>query len=163
MMRLAAHIIRLIDRFYLPPIDRLVSRQVFRYGVCGAANMAWNLVLYAAVYNLLLGRRMVDLGVVAVSAHVAALILVFPVTFFNGFWLKRHVAFRCSPLSGRTQLGRYALSVGGSLLVNYGCLKFLVETCGIWPTPSEALATVVTTVYSYLAARYFTFRNALRE
>ena len=62
MMRLAAHIIRLIDRFYLPPIDRLVSRQVFRYGVCGAANMAWNLVLYAAVYNLLLGRRMVDLG-----------------------------------------------------------------------------------------------------
>lgn len=161
-MRVAVHIVRLIDRFYLPPLDRLVSRQVFRYGVCGAANMAWNMMLYAVFYNFLLGRRDLDLGFLVISAHVAALILVFPITFINGFWLNRHVAFRCSPLSGRTQLGRYALSVGGSLLLNYGCLKFLVETCGIWPTPSEALATVVTTVYSFLAAKYFTFRDAIR-
>lgn len=163
MMRFAAHIVRLIDRFYLPPLDRIVSRQVFRYGVCGVANMTWNLVLYAVFYNFILERSNIDLGVVVVSAHIAALILVFPITFFNGFWLNRYVAFRRSPLSGRTQLGRYALSVGGSLLVNYGCLKFLVETCGIWPTPSEAVATVVTTVYSYLAAKYFTFRDAIRE
>lgn len=163
MMRLSDCLVRLIDRLYLPPIDRIVSRQVFRYGVCGVANMGWNLVLYALFYNFLLGRRDLDLGWMTVSAHVAALILVFPITFFNGFWLNRHVAFRCSPLSGSTQLGRYALSVGGSLLVNYGCLKFLVETCGIWPTPSEALATVVTTVYSYLVAKYFTFRDAIRE
>lgn len=124
--------------------------------------MAWNMMLYAVFYNFLLGRRDLDLGFLVISAHVAALILVFPITFINGFWLNRHVAFRCSPLSGRTQLGRYALSVGGSLLLNYGCLKFLVETCGIWPTPSEALATVVTTVYSFLAAKYFTFRDAIR-
>lgn len=162
-MRPTAYIVRLIDRCYLPPLDRLVTRQVFRYGVCGAVNMGWNLVLYAVCYNFVLGRSNLDLGLVVVSAHVAALMLVFPITFLNGFWLNRHVAFPGSPLSERTQLGRYALSVAGSLLVNYGCLKFLVETCGIWPTPSEALATVVTTVYSYLAAKYFTFRDAIRE
>lgn len=39
-----------------------------------------------------------------VSPHIAAMVLVFPFTFFVGFWLNRHVAFRRSPIGARTQL-----------------------------------------------------------
>ena len=98
-----------------------------------------------------------------VSPHVAAMLIVFPLTFFTGFWLHRHVAFRRSPLATGTQLFRYLLSVAGSVVVNYLFLKFFVELCGFWATPSQMMASLGTMVYSYLAAKYFTFRNAVRE
>ena len=62
-----------------------------------------------------------------------------------------------------TQLFRYLLSVAGSVVVNYLFLKFFVELCGFWATPSQMMASLGTMVYSYLAAKYFTFRNAVRE
>ena len=86
--------------------------------------------------------------------------LVFPITFFTGFWLNREVAFRRFAVPSGTQLIRYALSVGGSILLTYGCIKFFVEVCGLWPTPSKVATSILTAVYSYLAARYFTFREA---
>ncbi|MEG1405955.1 MAG: GtrA family protein, partial [Alistipes sp.] len=88
------------------------------------------------------------------------MLLVFPVTFFNGFWLNSHVAFRTSsPLATRTQLVRYALSVVGSIVLTYGCIKFFVEICQIWPTPAKILTNVITVTYSFLAAKFFTFRS----
>ena len=54
-------------------------------------------------------------------------------------------------------------SVAGSVVVNYLFLKFFVELCGFWATPSQMMASLGTMVYSYLAAKYFTFRNAVRE
>ena len=47
------------------------------------------------------------------------MILVFPFTFFVGFWLNRYVAFRRSPIGAGTQLLRYLLSVAGSVLLTY--------------------------------------------
>ena len=44
--------------------------------------------------------------------------------------------------------------------MTYGCIKFFVEVCGLWPTPSKVATSILTAVYSYLAARYFTFREA---
>jgi len=108
-------------------------------------------------------KELLDLGFIAVSPHVAAMLIVFPLTFFPGFWLNRHVAFRRSPLATGTQLFRYLLSVAGSVVVNYLFLKFFVELCGFWATPSQMMASLGTMVYSYLAAKYFTFRNAVRE
>jgi putative flippase GtrA len=91
------------------------------------------------------------------SPHIASLCVVFPITFFNGFWLNRNVAFRRSKLPRGRQLWRYALSVGGSILLNYVCMKLLVERAGVWATPAKAITTVISVVYSYLAARYYSF------
>ena len=118
---------------------------------------------YFLLYNFVLDKELLDLGFIAVSPHVAAMLIVFPLTFFTGFWLNRHVAFRRSPLATGTQLFRYLLSVAGSVVVNYLFLKFFVELCGFWATPSQMMASLGTMVYSYLAAKYFTFRNAVRE
>ena len=50
---------------------------------------------YFVIYHFLIGEgRMIDLGFVYMSAPIASLFLVFPITFFTGFWLNRNVAFR---------------------------------------------------------------------
>ena len=162
-MRLAEMIGRTIDLFYIPPINRLVSRETFRYGACGAANMALDLVLYYLIYHYVVAERFIDLGVVVMSPHIASLAVVFPITFFNGFWLNRNVAFRRSELPRGRQLWRYALSVGGSILLNYVGMKLLVERAGVWATPAKAITTVISVAYSYLAARYYSFRTISRE
>lgn len=163
-MSFAELIIRAIDRCYLRPVALVMPRQVFRYAVCGGVNyLLLDPLWYALVYNCVVARRFFDLGFVVLSPHIAAMILVFPITFFNGFWLNRHVAFRSSPLHTRTQLFRYALSVAGSVLLTYAGLKCFVEVCGLWPTPAKVVTTVVTTVYSFLAAKYFSFRRAAGE
>lgn len=159
-MRISELIIRLIDWFYRKPVAAILPQQTFRYIVCGGANVVFSWVCYFLVYNFVLDKEQLDLGFVVVSAYVATMLLIFPFTFFTGFWLNRYVTFRHSPLPTGTQLFRYLLSIGGSVVVNYAGLKFFVEFCGLWATPSQMLATFVTMIYSYLAAKYFTFRHA---
>ena len=151
-------LIRLVDRLYIAPLKRLVSRDIFAYGLCGGANMALDTLWYFVIYHYIVAERFIDLGVVVVSPHIASLIVVFPITFFTGFWLNRNVAFRATEYKTRGQLIRYALSVLGSIALNYLCMKLFVEHLYIWPTPSKMLTTAVSVVYSFLAAKYFTFR-----
>lgn len=161
-MRIADSIGRFIDFFYIAPLTRIFSPRIFRYAVCGGGNMVLDLVWYFLIYHYIVAERFIDLGFVVVSPHVASLIVVFPITFFTGFWLNRNVVFGVTQFSCRGQLLRYALSVCGSILLNYLCIKLFVEMCYIWPTPAKALTTVVSVVYSYLAGRYFAFGEKKR-
>lgn len=119
-----------------------------------------NLILYSILYNFVLDKEVVRLGAdFAVSPHIAASWIVFPFTFFSGFWLQKHIAFRYSPLHTRTQVFRYLLSVAGSFVLDYLMLKLLVDGLGLYPTPSKAVTILVVTVYSYLMQKHFTFRG----
>lgn len=121
--------------------------------------MVLDVVWYYLIYHYIIAQRFIDLGVVVMSPHVASLVVVFPITFFTGFWLNRNVAFRSIEVGQGRQLFRYALTVVGSLLLNYVSIKLLVEVVGVWPTPAKALTTVVCVAYSYLSGRYFTFKK----
>ena len=159
-MNVAQLLIRGIDFLYIPQIRKIVSRDIFGYGICGGANMVLDTLWYFVLYHYVVCERFVDLGIVVMSPHIATLCLVFPITFFTGFWLNRHVAFRVTHLRSRRQLVRYALSVVGSIVINYVCMKLFVGSFHLWPTPSKMLTTVISVVYSYLAARFFTFRDS---
>ena len=154
---------RAIDWFYRRPFSRVISETVFRYGACGAITLSVDAVSYALIYHFLVAGRYFDLGFVVMSPHIASLVLVFPITFFTGFWLNRYVAFRTLPVAAGKQLGRYLLTVVGSILLNYACMKFLVEVCGLWPTPSKCITSLAVALYSYLAARYYTFKGIYPE
>ncbi len=158
-MTLAHGLTRLIDWFYIAPLSRVMPLQTFRYAVCGGGNLLLNWVLYALFYNFVFDKKVVELGFVAISPYIAAFIVVFPITFLTGFWLQKNIAFRYSPLKHGTQLFRYLLSVVGSILLNYLLLKFFVEIVRIYPTPSQALTSIISIVYSYLMQKYFTFRG----
>lgn len=149
---------RWIDWFYLPPISKLISPTIFRYAACGGITISVDALCYALIYHFIVAERFIDLGFVVMSPHVASLVVVFPITFFVGFWLNRYVAFRTLPVKTMRQLVRYLLTTFGSILLNYLCVKLFVEVCHIWPTPSKCLTSLVVALYSYLAARYYTFR-----
>lgn len=159
-MGVAQRIIRLVDMLYIKPLHSLISRNMFAYGLCGASNMVLDTLWYFVIYHHIIAERFIDLSFVVVSPHIASLILVFPITFFTGFWLNRNIAFRVTEFSSRRQLIRYALSVIGSILINYACMKLFVEQLNIWPTPSKILTTIISVVYSYLIGKYFTFRTS---
>lgn len=164
---LARVLSRVFDRLYdltarrcCPAIDRVT----FRYAACGGITLGVNAVGYALIYHFLVSKRFIDLGwaigleaeKIVVSPHVASLALVFPLTFFTGYWLNSRVAFVRA--RRKQTLLKYLLSVGGSIVLSYLCLKGLVECIGLWPTPSNVVASLVTTVYSYAAARFFIWR-----
>jgi putative flippase GtrA len=149
----------IIDSLYIKQLERIISRGTFGYCLCGAANMVLDAVWYYVIYHYIVLERNVDLGIVVISPHIAALIVVFPITFFTGFLLNRYVAFRATSQRSGKQLVRYALSVVGSIVLNYILMKIFVDMCHIWPTISKMLTTTIVAVYSFLAARYFSFTN----
>ncbi len=168
MQKLATIITKIIDTIYAFIIRRLPfipsswgeqGGQLFRYGVCGAGNMVLDWVLYFLVYNFVLQHKMLDLGFITLSSHIASLCIVFPITLLTGFWLNRNVTFTQSSLRGRKQLFRYCTIVALNLLVNYLGLKLFVDVCGIYPTPSKMLVTVITVAISYFGQKYYSFRK----
>lgn len=158
-MSIASVITKAIDLVYIKPLRALVPQQVFRYLACGAITALLDAIWYYIIYHYIVGEKFIEIGSLVVSPHIAALCVVFPITFFTGFWLNRNVAFRVTNLASLPQLAKYALTVAGSILLNYGCMKLFVEVFGIWATPSKILTTVVCAVYSFIAGRYFTFKG----
>ncbi|MFR9504439.1 MAG: GtrA family protein [Rikenellaceae bacterium] len=158
--RVARGISQIIDLFYIKAIERFIPRHTFRYGVCGVVNSIFlDTIFYYLIYHYLIALSPVDLGFYVISPQVASLIVVFPITFFIGFWLNRNVAFNAQDQRADIQVGKYALSVCGSILLSYISLKLLVEVCNVWATPAKTLSSIFVALYSYLAARFFTFRS----
>ena len=158
-MRLAELITKTIDAIYLKPLRRVVPQPLFRYLACGALTALLDAVWYYIIYHHLVCERVVEVGCIALSPHIAALCVVFPITFFTGFWLNRNVAFRTTHISTTPQLAKYALTVVGSIALNYACMKVFVDLCGVWATPSKMLTTIACAAYSFVAGRYFTFKG----
>ena len=147
----------IIDFFY-PPFRRYFSLQFFRYGVSGAGNMVFDWLLYSFVYNVVLQKQMLNLGLVTLSSPIAALFITFPITLFTGFLLQKYVTFTASELRGHKQLVRYMLVVALNLVINYTGLKILNGVLGLWPLASKMIITVITTLFSYFSQKKFTFR-----
>jgi len=128
-------------------------------------------VLYFILYNFVVGHDLVYIslpfssqwsvvsGQVCLTPHILTLLIVFPITLLTGFWLNKYVTFTQSSLRGYKQLWRYILIVAVNLLVNYLGLKLLVEVCGIYPTPSKMIVTIITVVISFFGQKYFSFRS----
>ncbi len=159
MKKIRDLIIRIVDSFYFPFL-RFVPIEIFRYGVTGGANTFLDVLLYFIFYRFIIDMQIVDLGFVAISPHIAAFLLVFPITFTSGFLLAKYVTFTASELKGKIQLFRYGVTVAGSILINYICLKFFVEYIGWFATFSKIVTTVIVVIYSYILQRYFSFKTA---
>jgi len=145
------------------PFNRYIPQETFRYGATGGANTLLDIFLFFVFYNFVLKKNDVDLGFVVISPHIAAFLIVFPITFSTGFLLAKYITFTQSTLRGRVQLFRYGLSVGGSFLLNYIFLKIFVELMGIYPTPSKIFTTIIVIIYSYIIQKHFTFRTGKKS
>lgn len=151
------HLTRVIDFFY-PPFKRWLPLDLFRYVACGGGNVVFDWVLYFCFYNFIFAKANVDLGLLVFKPHIAALVFTFPITLLSGFYLSRKITFSGSVLRGRIQLFRYLVIVGVNLLINYICLKIMVDWMHIYPTPAKMITTVFTTLFSYFAQKHYSFK-----
>ncbi len=151
-------ILRIIEWTY-QPFKKIIPPETYRYAATGGFNVALDIFLYFCFYNFILQKQIIDLGFVSISPYIAAFLIVFPITFTTGFLFAKYITFLSSTIHGRTQLVRYAISVSGSILLNYVLLKLFVEYLHIWPTVSKMIITVIAVIYSYTVQRYFTFKT----
>lgn len=158
MRKIRDIIIRIVDFFYFPFL-RFIPREIFRYGATGGANMVFDILLYYIFYNYILDKQIVEFGFIAISPHIAAFLIVFPITFTSGFLMAKYVTFTASEIRGRIQLFRYGLTVAGAIFLNYVFLKFFVEFVGLYATMAKIVTTIIVVGYSYLSQRYFSFQT----
>lgn len=154
---MSARLTKIIDFFYFPFL-RFLPLDTYRYGVCGGANLIFDLFLYFVFYNFIFVKQNVDLGIVVLSPHIASLFFVFPITFTTGFLLNRYITFPESDLSWKVQIFRYFMVGMGALLLSYLLMKLLVDFLGFFPTPSRLVTIIVGVIYSYLLQKKFSFR-----
>lgn len=153
-------IIRLID-FFHPPFSRVMDIQTFRYAVSGGSNTIFDILLYTFTYNFILHARVINVGSIAISPHIASFLITFPVTFLTGFFLMRYVVFpESAHTRKRIQLSRYLVVVFICIILNYVFLKLFVEVFGWWPLPSKVATTFFVVIFSYLSQKHFTFKSA---
>ncbi|MFT4073294.1 MAG: GtrA family protein [Dysgonamonadaceae bacterium] len=148
---------RLISFFY-PPFRRVVTLQIFLYGVTGILNILFDWLLYFSTYNFLLAKQNLDLGFFTMSPYIAALTITFPISFSTGFLLQKYVTFSESTLRGATQIIRYMFVVAMNFGINFVGIKVMVNHLHFFPTPSKMLVTVITVLISYLFQKKFTFK-----
>lgn len=158
LFQFLCHRISILIDFCYPPFRRYMSLQFFRYGATGGLNLLFDWVLYFLIYNYLLQHRMLELGFVTISSHIAALGIKFPLVLLSGFILQKYVTFSGSALKGRIQLFRYLVVVLINLIVNYIGLKFFVEYLHIYPTPSIMLISLITILVSFFSQKHYTFK-----
>lgn len=136
-----------------------MSLQTFRYAACGGFNTALDIVLFFVSYHYIVKKKVVHVGFLAMTPHIASFILAFVITFPTGFYLSRYVVFTASNLRGRVQLGRYLLLVLACIGLNYMFIKFFVEQLHIFPIVAKIFTTVIVVTFSYLTQKHFTFRT----
>lgn len=150
-------ILSIID-FFHKPFAKWINQQTFRYLACGGSNTVLDILIYWVSYNYILVKTPVHLSGLTISPYIAAFMMSFSVSFPMGFILSKYIVFSHSNLGGKVQLFRYALLVLTCIVLNYVFLKLFVEWCGLYPTPSKVLTTMIVAVFSYVSQRSFTFK-----
>jgi putative flippase GtrA len=151
-------ILKLVDFFY-PLFKRFMPLQTFRYAACGGSNTLMSIFIYFVTYNFILQKKILHLGPVSISPHIAALIIASCITLPTGFYLSMYVVFQGSYLRRRVQFFRYFLVAASCLLLNYVLLKTFVEVLGWYPTLSQIINTVFVVAFSYLSQKHFSFKS----
>ena len=163
LLKSVQNIINQILDFFYPLFKSFLPKETYRYAATGGGNLVLDILLYFLVFHYVLFEQNLDLGFIVISPHIAAFLLVFPITFSTGFLLAKYITFTQSALRGKKQLIRYGLTVFGSIILNYLLLKFFVDKLEFYPTPSKILTTVISIVYSFIAQKYFTFKTGKNQ
>jgi len=151
-------ILNTVDWFY-PMFKKIMPLQTFRYAACGGFNTSLDIVLFFVSYNYLFQKSAIHVNGFAVSAHIAAFLLGFVITFPIGFYLSRYVVFQETSVRKTAQLIKYLTVVLICLVLNYVFLKLFIEVFGWYPTPSKLMTTVFVVAFSYVSQKYFTFKG----
>ena len=162
--RVRHNIVGFID-FFHRPFTGIIPTQTFRYLACGGSNTVLSILIDSLAYNQLFHKHPVRIfGGGHIAAEVAAWLISFSISFPAGFVLSRHVVFPESNLHGRKQLFRYALTTATFLLTTYLLIKVFAYCMPmINQTVRYTTICIITTIFSYISQRRFTFKTVEEE
>jgi putative flippase GtrA len=155
---LSGFILSIIDFFY-PWFKKLMPLQTFRYAACGGFNTSLDIAIYIIVQKIILHEQPVNVYGQIISAHIAAFLVGFSITFPIGFYLSRYVVFQETSVRKTVQLVKYFFVVLFCIILNYGFLKLFVEVFGWEAVISKLITTVFVVLFSYFSQKYFTFKS----
>lgn len=155
---LAKFITQILDWIY-PLFRRLMPKQTFYYAACGGGNTILGLVIFFVCENYVFDKQPVDLVLVVLKSHKAAMVASFLFSFPTGFYLAKNVVFSGSTMRGHQQLIRYFITNIVSLLLNYINLTVLVDWLQFYPTIAQVINTIIVVIFSYLLQKHFAFRK----
>jgi putative flippase GtrA len=119
--------------------------QLFKFGVVGATGYVINLIVFAALVEVL------DVH------HIPAAVGAFCVAVLNNFWWNRHWTFRATRGHPGFQGARFftvsLLALGVNLLV----LSLLVDVAGAPELPSQAFAVAFAMPFNFIGNKLWTF------
>jgi len=145
--------------FLHKPFKKVIPIQVFRYIFSGGLNTFLDSFIYFILYNYVIRKRDVDLSFFKISPHIASFLIVFPITFFTGFFLSKYITFTESKLQGRVQLLRFGITIVSSLVLQYLLMKLFVDLLSFYPTPSKVTASGIAAIYTYITHKHFSFKT----
>lgn len=154
-------LIRQIIDFFYPPFRKKMTIRFFRYGATGTINLLFDWVLYYVIYTFVLKHRMLELGFVTISSHIAVIGIKFPFVFLSGFLMHKYVTFSYSELQGRVQLFRYLIVNTLNIIINYVGIKLLVDYFSFYPSLSNVVISITTIGISYFSQKHYTFKMAV--
>lgn len=154
-MRSAIH--KIIEFFYFDFLH-FIPLQTFKYIACGSTTVLVDYIVYYISYYFLLNENTIQISQYTLSPHVASSILSFLASFPTGFLLNKYIAFNQSPLRGRVQLFRYAITVFSCFIFSIFFIKLFIDFFGFNPKISKVLTIIIVAVYSYFAQQYFSFK-----
>ncbi len=160
--KIRSFILAVVDFFY-PPFRKLMPLQTYRYAACGGGNTLLNILIFFITHNFILDTKILYLGSLAISSHIASFLIAFCITFPIGFYLSMFVVFQGSYLRKRIQLIRYFSVALACIFLNYVLLKLFVDLWGWYPTPSLIVTTVIVIAFSYLSQKHFSFKKEKLE
>ncbi len=150
--------VRCIDFFY-PVFKKIMPLQVYHFLVCGTLNTLNDWFMYYILYHYVVKESLVDLGFIAISPHIAALILVTPITLTVGFLFSKYVTFQGATISTSRQFVRYIIMLSFNFVLSYLSMKMLCDVLGFWATPSKMLTTALTTVVGFFVQKNYSFKR----
>jgi putative flippase GtrA len=130
---------------------------MFRYLACGGFNTALSIFLSWFSLHFIVPKQLMVLGM-PIHDYVLAFLISFCISFPVGFGFSKYIVFPESTLGGRIQMFRYFVLIMVCLLLNYVLIKFFIEICGFWPTPTYILTAVLVAIFSFISQRRFTFK-----
>lgn len=149
----------LLDLFY-PIFRKLMPFEVFAYLTLGAANTAFNILLFALLFNFC-DHTPEEFYLKGVAVEVAT-IVSFLVTVVSGYWLNKNFAFASAENNKKenaNQFRKYFLVSIQGQFSDYLITKGLIALLLLNPVIAYFISTFIMLIINFLLQKYYTFKK----
>ncbi len=142
---------------------KLYQNKILRYFFSAGVATGLDVMVYAISFNFIFQKKIVYTPLIAISPHVASLMISYSCGLITNFFIARYVVFSESTGKRRYQFSRFFIVGVIGFFANYSVLRLLVEGFAIWPTFARIISALSLGVLSFYLHKIFSFRIKKNE